>query len=124
MREIVGESAGEDYIDQIFSEVDLLHDGRISYAEFLQAFHKRNQELVYNLYELECQESESVQFNSDEEVLRRFGIVKTIKRAFSSNEALKEMGHTGERTSANGTRNKPSVLKIRSVNGVIQGKVG
>lgn len=96
MRQIVGEHAGDEYIDQLLSEADFFNDGKISYAEFLQAFNKRNQELVYNMYELERETSHHSSqsersIDSDEEVLRRFGIIKTIRKAFNSTDALSTM---------------------------------
>ena len=94
LRQIVGEYGGEEYIDQLIAEADFLHDGKISYAEFLQAFNQRNKELVYNLYELERDESRhssELSLNSDDEVLRHFGIMKTIRRAFNSSEALQKI---------------------------------
>jgi len=79
----------DSYIDQLLSEADFFNDGKISYTEFLQAFNKRNQELVYNMYELEQDETESNHScDSDEEILRRFGIIKSIRKVFNSSGSL------------------------------------
>ena len=78
------------YIDQLLSEADFFNDGKISYTEFLQAFNKRNQELVYNMYELEqdLTEESNTSYDSDEEILRKFGIIKSIRKVFNSSGSL------------------------------------
>lgn len=88
LRKIVGENAADEYIDQLIAEVDLEKDGKISYSEFLEAFSRRNQDNVYNMYELEREDSMDESPDSDEEVLRSFGIIQKIRRAFNSTENL------------------------------------
>jgi len=129
LRQIVGEHAGDEYIDQLLSEADFFNDGQISYAEFLQAFNKRNHELVYNMYELERETSHhsdrsSGSLDSDEEVLRRFGIIgKTIRKAFNSTDALMNMDkQPAGRARSNSTSKKPSGPRVRSNTGGSQSK--
>jgi len=102
LKQIVGEHAGDDYIDQLLSEADFFNDGKISYTEFLQAFSKRNEELVYNMYELERDDSRHSEQsdNSDDEVLRRFGLLKTLRKRFNSSANLSGFVNAEESTRA------------------------
>lgn len=88
LRQIVGEQSSENYIDQLISEADFKLDGKISYGEFLQAFHRQNQELVNNFYEKEGHVALStVSDESADDVLRRFGILKGLRRNLSRNKS-------------------------------------
>jgi hypothetical protein len=84
LRQILGENTDEKYIDQLIAEADFLKDGQISYGEFLQAFNRQNQEMVYSIYESELHDSKhsSASDASADKVLRRFGIIKRFRRAF------------------------------------------
>lgn len=87
LRQIVGEQSSENYLDRLISDADFKHDGKISYGEFLQAFHRQKQELVNNIYHNEDHVALSaVSEESADDVLRRFGILGGLRRNLSRNK--------------------------------------
>lgn len=70
-----------------------MKDGRISYGEFLQAFNQQKQALVYSIYDSGVNKGFERSLESDDaakDVLRRFGIIRGLRRAFNGNLNLKE----------------------------------
>ena len=89
LRQILGEHSDEKYIDQLIAEADFTKDGKISYGEFLQAFKRQKDELVYNMYETGMDASRRSSIHSVEsdtsveEVLQEFGILEVGLQSLS-----------------------------------------
>jgi Ca2+-binding EF-hand superfamily protein len=96
LRHILGEQVDEIYIDHLIAEADFLKDGQISYGEFLHAFQRQKSALVDSIYEKKDRAEDSDRsLTTDaaaDEVLRRFGIIKGLKKAFNSNVITKANG--------------------------------
>lgn len=94
LREILGDRADERYLDHLIAEADFYKDGRISYAEFLQAFSRQRNELMLSIY------GDSPDTSArEEEALRSSGLLSGLRKAFNSNNNLLN-GHHRRKTSS------------------------
>jgi calcium-dependent protein kinase len=84
LRKILGGRSDEKYIDTLIAEADLRNDGRISYEEFLQVFADQKHENMRSLYEGSNPDN-SPRKSSDEDLLRKHGIIKSIRKRSSGN---------------------------------------
>lgn len=84
LRNILGERGDDDLIDRLLAEVDTGRDGRISYEEFLQLFSQTKHDNIQSIYA-----GVSTGRQSDEDLLRKHGILKTIKKTVSSGSLKK-----------------------------------
>lgn len=84
LRTILGDRSDEKFIDQLIAEADFRRDGRISYEEFLQLFAQTKHEEIRKIYEEVAAERAS-----DDEVLRRHGLLKNLRKSFSSEKVRK-----------------------------------
>jgi hypothetical protein len=100
------------YIDQLIAEGDFKGDGVISYEDFLQVFAKKKHDRIEAIYyesgschangarksvtasqggedgDDDDDESSKDSSRSTEDVLRRYGILQTLRRGFGSSELL------------------------------------
>ena len=79
LRNILGDRSDEKLIDQLIAEADFRKDGRVSYEEFLQFFAQTKHDQIRNIYEQVAAEQ-----SSDDEILRKHGLLKSLRKSFSS----------------------------------------
>lgn len=79
LRNILGERADDVLIDSLIAEADVGKDGQISYEEFLHLFAQTKHDNIKTIYA-----NVTTGRESDEDLLRKHGILKTLKNTVSS----------------------------------------
>lgn len=91
LRAILGKCGDDDYIERIMKEVNPRKDGKISYEEFRRALSEKKHGLVSALYERSGSfgDAEALDSTTEDEVLRRFGIIGSLGRKVTSALTIK-----------------------------------
>jgi predicted transcriptional regulator len=79
LREILGKHCDPKFVDMLIAEADFFNNNQISYAEFLKVFTASKRADIYNMYESITNTNKST-----DEVLKRHGIIRNLRRGFHS----------------------------------------
>lgn len=100
LRNILGSRSDEKLLDQLIAEADFHKDGRVSYEEFLQLFAQTKHEHIRRVYE-----EVAAEHVADDELLRKHGILKSLRKNFSSGH-MKRFASFGSNADSNSGSNK------------------
>ena len=102
LRSILGSRSDEKLLDQLIAEADFRKDGRVSYEEFLQLFAQTKHEHIRRIYE-----EVAAEHAADDELLRKHGILKGLRKNFSSTHmSMRKLSSFGSDARSNAGSNK------------------
>eukprot|EP00977_Amphora_coffeiformis_P018472 scaffold6506_cov171-Amphora_coffeaeformis.AAC.20 len=108
LRNILGDRADDQLVDQLIAEADFRKDGRVSYEEFLQLFAQTKHDKIRNIYE-----QVAAEHSSDDEILRKHGLLKTLKKNLST-QNVKRIASFSSNSGSNAGSNPGSVKRLTS----------